>query len=252
MTKILVIDDDVEMVRLVKATLNDSELYFADSKSTFVDIRNRLHIDLLLIDPRINNSDQLVLMRQVREYSADLPIILASVSPDIALLIGAINLNVQAFLEKPVSPDILQSTVKHLVNQYQQRRTDALLAQQMREAIMAVQRTDPYILRSPRIKTLATGRLTLNWDLYEAKIKDQLLAISPTQFRILWYLVEAKGNVISYQDLVLRTLGYAVSEREANEVIKGHISRLRSKISAENCKNRIRTIRNEGYMWVGD
>jgi DNA-binding response OmpR family regulator len=78
----------------------------------------------------------------------------------------------------------------------------------------------------------------------------QVESLTPAEGHLLKVFLENTGKVFSHRDLVLLVQGYDVSQREAQEILRPLVSRLRHKLTPfPNLKNRINSVRGTGYVF---
>ena len=121
MTKILIVDDDPDMVEAGRIVL-EREGYSVESASNLEDGLAKfeeVRPDLLILDVMMQEPDDgLRFARQVRRGGSTLPILmLTSVNRTMGLQIGKDDemVPVDEFQEKPVDPDVLVAKVKELL-----------------------------------------------------------------------------------------------------------------------------------------
>ena len=64
----------------------------------------------------------------------------------------------------------------------------------------------------------------------QVRKKDQIIHLTPAEGRLLRVLIENPGRVYSHRELVLLVQGYSTSQREAPEILRPLVSRLRHKL----------------------
>jgi DNA-binding response OmpR family regulator len=69
------------------------------------------------------------------------------------------------------------------------------------------------------------------------------IALTPTEYLLLYCLLEGQGRVLSYQEIARNTHGYETSNTEAQALLKAHVSHLRHKIDPSYLVN----VRGVGY-----
>jgi DNA-binding response OmpR family regulator len=83
----------------------------------------------------------------------------------------------------------------------------------------------------------------------EVSAQDRLIPLTPTEFRILTFLARTPGRVVSGRDLVEEALRLRLAEREAMDLLKVHVYRLRRKLVQSGIEPRVlRSVRGFGYM----
>ena len=83
----------------------------------------------------------------------------------------------------------------------------------------------------------------------EARLRDEIVPLTPTEFRILNCLARNIGRVVSARQLLQEAQGYPCTEREAQQIVKVHIRHLRSKLTtAADEQSYIANVRGFGYV----
>jgi DNA-binding response OmpR family regulator len=91
---------------------------------------------------------------------------------------------------------------------------------------------------------LHEGELRLDRNHYLAFFEERQIALTPIEYALLFCMLEAKGRVLPYQELVRYSHGYQMSSVEAQTLLKPHIYHLRRKIDSSYLIN----VRGIGYM----
>lgn len=91
--------------------------------------------------------------------------------------------------------------------------------------------------------------VTIDFRRREATVAGQAVSLTPTEFRILGHLARQPGRATSHGELFRAVHGWDTAEREAKDVVKVHISRLRTKIEAAGGPHDfVGTVRGHGYL----
>lgn len=91
--------------------------------------------------------------------------------------------------------------------------------------------------------------LQLDFDRCQAMRGEEVIPLTPTEFKILAYLARNAGKVISPVEILRAVQDYTYSEREAQEIVKVYIRRIRRKIEFDPAEpSYIVNIRGFGYM----
>ena len=98
--------------------------------------------------------------------------------------------------------------------------------------------------------TLITVRdLSMDFNRCQATRGEELIPLTPTEFKILAYLAKNAGKVVSPVEILRAVQDYTYSEREAQEIVKVYIRRIRRKVEAEPSEpSYIVNVRGFGYM----
>ncbi|NTV66015.1 MAG: response regulator [Oscillochloris sp.] len=120
MTKrILVVDDDADIRRIVTLALSDDSPYqvhaVSSAEAALLHI-GRQPVDLLFTDIKMPGMSGIDLVRRVRELDPNTAVIIFTVSPEELTPDRAAELKIDCLLAKPVEPDILRQTVDTLLN----------------------------------------------------------------------------------------------------------------------------------------
>ncbi|MDD3034674.1 MAG: sigma-54 dependent transcriptional regulator [Bacteroidales bacterium] len=114
MEKILIIDDDKLVRKVFKMTLMKEgyDIIEAEDGPTGLQLIRSEHPDLTLTDYQMPGMNGIEVLAEIRKTKTNMPVIILTAFGDVVLTIKAIQLGAFDFLEKPVSPDLLRSTIK--------------------------------------------------------------------------------------------------------------------------------------------
>jgi DNA-binding response OmpR family regulator len=201
----------------------------------------RMHpVDLVIVDLRMPGMDGLEVVQVVNQVSPETEVILLTAFGSTETAIQALRLRIHDYLLKPASPThVLASVKKGLM-----RRSARLRARSAG--------TDPELEETPAQFTLKDGTVV---DLSRRQIrhKGKTEHLTPAEGRLLRILMENSGKVFSHRELVLLVQGYDASQREAPEILRPLVSRLRHKLEAfPMLINRVASVRGTGYVYEGE
>ena len=219
MAHILVIDDEMAMLQLIKRILeknNHIVTLCQDSKSTFnMDYRK---FDLILLDVMMPNIDGFEVCNEIRSY-VDCPIIFLTAKTQEIDIIKGLGLGGDDYITKPFGANELCARVNaHL-------RRDS---------------------REKKYSVLISG-VTFLLNAKEAKINSTKLPLTKSEYEICEYLALHKGQVFSREQLYVAVFGF--DGESDNSVIATHIKNIRSKMLDENLSP-IETVWGVGYKWA--
>jgi len=197
-------------------------------------------VELMIVDLRMPGMDGLEVVQVVNQISAETEIILLTAFATTESAIQALRLRIHDYLLKPASPaQVINSVKKGLA------RREARLKARGGTATTEVDEGNAEF-------TLKDGTYI---DLSRRLIrkKDQVVHLTPAEGRLLRVLIENPGRVYSHRELVLLVQGYDTSQREAPEILRPLVSRLRHKIETfPALSDRIVSVRGTGYLYEGD
>lgn len=194
-------------------------------------------IDLMVVDLRMPGMDGLEVVQVVNQVSPETEIILLTAYGSTESAIQALRLRVHDYLLKPAAPSqVINSVKKGLA------RRAARLKAKAGSAAAEVEESAPEF-------SLPDGtRLDLVRRLIQKK--DQIVHLTPAEGRLLRVLIENPGRVYTHRELVLLVQGYDTSQREAPEILRPLVSRLRHKLEAFPALARaIVSVRGTGYLY---
>lgn len=218
--EILVVDDEPSIRSLLGETLRIAGFNPAmasDGKSALEEIRMR-KFDLILLDinmPRISGFETL---KEIRRIQPDLPVIVLSARQEKSDVIEGFRVGADDYISKPFDLEELIMRIKSVI-----RRSGT----------------------SEISKTLIAGPITLNEENYEVRFNDELVDLSKTEFRLLQYLMENVGRVVTKERLLDAIWGYGF--QTTTTVVDTYISYLRKKLHREGFEG-IKTIRGIGFQ----
>jgi DNA-binding response OmpR family regulator len=197
-------------------------------------------VELMIVDLRMPGMDGLEVVQVVNQISPETEVILLTAFGTTESAIQALRLRVHDYLLKPASPaQVINSVKKGLT------RRDARLKARGGTATADVEEGNAEFNLKDGTYIDLSRRLI--------RKKDQIVHLTPAEGRLLRVLIENPGRVYSHRELVLLVQGYDTSQREAPEILRPLVSRLRHKIEAfPSLSDRIVSVRGTGYLYEGD
>lgn len=104
-------------------------------------------------------------------------------------------------------------------------------------------------VRAQEPQVVAIRGVTIDLQRREVTVGERVVPLTPTEFRIIAHMAQQPGRVVSHNELFRDVHGYDASEQEAKDILKVHISRLRTKLSQAGMDEElIVTVRGFGYL----
>jgi two-component system, OmpR family, alkaline phosphatase synthesis response regulator PhoP len=218
--KVLVVDDDVKTVELVKLYLNRDgyRVLTAYTGTDALQMARENHPDLIVLDLMLPGMNGLDVCRTLRQES-DVPIImLTALTTDDDRLTG-LNTGADDYMTKPFSPRELAARVRAVLRR----------------------------LPGERGPEKITHRdLVVDFLKHEAYIEEKPLNLTPIEFKILGALVKEPGRVFSRAQIIESALGQDFDSFD--RTIDVHILKLRRKLEPDpHHPKYIKTIYGAGY-----
>ncbi len=202
----------------------------------------RMHpVDLMVVDLRMPGMDGLEVIQVVNQVSPETEIILLTAFGSTESAVQALRLRIHDYLLKPASPSQVVTSVKKGLA----RRSSRLHARRGGASDLDAD-------ESTRQFTLKDGT-SVDLSRRQIRYKDRVEHLTPAEGRLLRILMENAGKVFSHRELVLLVQGYDASQREAPEILRPLVSRLRHKLERfPSLGNRVTSVRGTGYVYEGD
>lgn len=223
--RVLVIDDDPDILRLVRDKLVNVgyEVYTAASGEDALAVIERKGIPhLAIVDINMPGMDGFRFCQTVHAF-CDLPVILLTAVDEEETVIRGIESCAEDYVTKPFSPRELVVRVQRLL-----RRLGDYA----------------YTLDA---NTRIDERLTVDFPNQQALVEGQPVSLTPTETKILYILIRNAGHKVT-NDFLLRRLW--PNEEVFEDALRVHIARLRKKIEAESSRPQyVITERGIGYSF---
>jgi len=197
-------------------------------------------VDLMIVDLRMPGMDGLEVVQVVNQISPETEVILLTAFGSTETAIQALRLRIHDYLLKPASPaQVLSSVKKGLTRRSTRSRVSAIAANtDVDEAI--------------EVFSLKDGT-TVDLSRRQIKHKNKVEHLTPAEGRLLRILIENEGKVFSHRELVLLVQGYDTSQREAPEILRPLVSRLRHKLDQfPSLSEKVVSVRGTGYLYEGN
>jgi DNA-binding response OmpR family regulator len=197
-------------------------------------------IDILIVDLRMPGMSGLEVVQVVNQISPETEVIILTAFGSTDTAIQALRLRIHDYLLKPASPaQILQSVKKGLARRSSKVRTKGVTETMDMEELSA-----EYRLKDGTLVDLSRRQI---------RHKNKVEHLTPAEGRLLNILMKNPGKVFSHRELVLLVQGYDTSQREAPEILRPLVSRLRHKLEQfPSLSERVSSVRGTGYVYEED
>ncbi len=255
---ILVVDDE----RTTRLSLSEIFTLRGAITATAADGQEALDLiahqtfDLIVLDIKMPGVSGLQVLDTVQQQSPATIVVLLTAHATVDSAIRALRQGAFDYLLKPAQPHaIIEVVERGLIKRQEYLRRQSLVGL-MEQTVEAFKLSDATAINSPAQTDTPVGEpivragdLVVDLLRREARLADQLLDLTPTEFETLVYLVQHTERVVSCRDLVKAVHGYDTTEHAARPIMRVHIHRLRQKIEVDSAAPlRLLTIRSAGYM----
>ncbi|HLI09569.1 MAG TPA: response regulator transcription factor [Ktedonobacteraceae bacterium] len=210
-TTVLTADDDPQLLRLIARNLQFEGydvLAVSDGQQALEQIESHSP-DVVLLDVMMPKMDGFTVCQRVREFST-VPIIIVTARGQDQDKIRGLDLGADDYLTKPFSVDELLARVRAVLRRSQFSASEQ--SQNMR-------------------KTVTIGDLTIDYTQHLATMKGQEIPLTPIEYRILAYLAQNAGRVVT-QDMLLEHVWGSEYIGESH-MLQVNVNRLRRKLEPE-------------------
>jgi DNA-binding response OmpR family regulator len=208
---ILTADDDPQLLRLVSRSLEleDFHVLTAANGEEALAIIESQTLDLVLLDVMMPKMDGFTVCQKVREFSS-VPIIIITARGQDNDKVKGLNLGADDYLTKPFNIDELVARVRAVL-----RRMQFALPEQ-----------------AHLTRTVTTiGAITIDYSQRLVTVDDVEVVLTPTEYRVLAYLLQNAGRVVT-QDLLLEHVWGQEYVGESH-MLQVNVNRLRRKIEVD-------------------
>jgi DNA-binding response OmpR family regulator len=224
MARVLIIDDDVELCRLLAERLSSEDFSIEAIHNGQRGLERVLSEDyaLVILDLMLPGMKGLDVLRHVRERSAVPVLILTARGEDVDRILG-LEIGADDYLPKPFNPRELIARIRAIL-----RRTQ-----------YANKGTAPLVVDDIRLDRTAR----------EAWVNKKPIDLTSVEFSLLEALLHHAGQVVTREHLTETVLGRKLGPFD--RVIDVHVSNVRRKLThAADAGERIKAIRGSGYLFV--
>jgi two-component system KDP operon response regulator KdpE len=224
--KILAVDDEQRMVRFIQLNLEQDGFQVItayNGKDALEQVRTQLP-DLILLDIMMPDINGFEVLRKIREVS-NVPVIMLTAKGEEDDRIQGLELGADDYITKPFSPRELVSRIRAVL-----RRTKTFQEDQV-----------------DLIKV--DDRLTIDFSRREVWVDGEKVDLRPTEYRLLYHLVQNAGWVNTHEQLLSKVWGFEYQDEP--HYVRLYVNYLRKKLEEDPSNPKyILTERGVGYRFV--
>jgi len=224
MTKVLLIDDDIELTVLLSEFLTQEGFVVETTVDGRIGVAEAMSYstDLIVLDIMMPRMNGIEVLRKIRQVS-DVPVLMLTARGDDIDRISGLNLGADDYVSKPCSPGELAARIR------------------------AILRRSGRSERDGSVEEIMTGELVLYPSNRRAEWRGSQLELTGTEFNLLEVLVRSAGQLVSKQEISLRAFGKPLTAFDRR--IDVHISSIRQKLGARpDGQSWIQAVRGRGYQ----
>lgn len=224
--RILVVDDEERMVRFIRMNLEHDGFQVGEAfngKQAIQKIRD-FTPDVILLDVMMPDIDGFEVLETIRDFS-NVPVIMLTAKGEEDDRVRGLEHGADDYITKPFSPRELVSRIKAVL-----RRTEGTAGST--HGLLEIDK-----------------RLKIDFDRREIWLEGKLVKLRPTEYRLLFHLVQNAGWVVSHDQLLQKVWGYEY--RDEPHYVRLYINYLREKLEKDPANPvYILTERGVGYRFI--
>lgn len=224
--RILVVDDEQHMIDLIRMNL-ELEGFQVIEATNGIDALDqvRKHIpDLIILDIMMPQLDGFEVLKMLREFSS-VPVIMLTAKGEEEDKVHGLELGADDYVTKPFGARELISRVKAVL-----RRTQSVV--EPSESVITID-----------------DRLSVDFNKREVIVNGERIKLRPTEYRLLYHLIENAGWTVPHEQLLAKVWGYEY--RDETHYVRLYVNYLREKIEEDPADPKyILTERGIGYRFV--
>jgi len=228
--QILVVDDDREIIRLLRASLEQAgyQVFVAYDGEMALHMLRRERLDLVVLDLMLPDRDGWDVTRVMRNDAslADIPIIMLTARVEHYDRIVGLELGADDYVTKPFHPGELLARIRAVLRRAQRGPTAS--------------------------KVIQAGDLLVDVDAHRVEVQrssslpNQTVHLTPTEFGLLRALAEHRGQTLTRLEMIEQGLGYSYEGIE--RTVDSHIRNLRRKLAEAGApEDLVETVFGVGY-----
>ena len=224
--KILVVDDERGLAKIIRLNLEQDgfEVVEANNGTQAMEKLRTTLPDLILLDVMMPDIDGFTVLKMVREIG-NIPVIMLTAKGQEEDKVKGLELGADDYVTKPFSPRELTSRIR------------------------AVLRRGSFSKDEESGQIVVDDRLMIDFGKHEVWVEGKLVQLRPTEYRLLYHLVQNAGWVLTHDQILNKVWGYEYEDEP--HYVRLYINYLRKKIEVDPSDPQyILTERGIGYRFV--
>lgn len=224
--RVLVVDDEPRMIGFIRMNLEleGHQVVEAHNGLEALELIRTQLPDVVLLDVMMPELDGFETLRMLREFSS-VPVIMLTAKGDENDKVYGLELGADDYVTKPFGPRELSSRIKAV----------------LRRAEMPSTSPDEAVLR-------IDDNLSVDFNQHEVIVKGKPVKLRPTEYRLLYHLIENAGWTVPHEQLLAKVWGYEY--RDEAHYVRLYVNYLREKIEEDPSNpHYILTERGIGYRF---
>jgi len=215
---ILAVEDDVDLAEFIQELLSDFGFIVQTANDGAEALRTfkKIKPSLVLLDLQLPDINGEEVCKRMKQEDPDVPVIMLTAKDDTKDVVKGLEYGADDYITKPFAGEVLVARINARLRHGGGGK-----------------------------KTLEVADLTLNTETMEVKRGEKLISLTPTEYKLLHYLMTNQNQVLT-REMILSHV-WAYSPDIESRVVDVYVGYLRNKIDQENDKKLIHSIRGFGY-----
>ncbi|NDH65787.1 MAG: DNA-binding response regulator [Microbacteriaceae bacterium] len=223
--KVLVVDDEPNIRDLLSTSLkfNGFAVYAVGNGNDAVVAAEKGKPDIILLDVMLPDMSGFAVTKKLRSMDIDIPVLFLTARDETEDKITGLTVGGDDYLTKPFSLDEIIARIHAILRRTQKVDLD------VEESILEV------------------GEITMNEDAHEVFVKGELVDFSPTEYKLLRFLMSNANRVLTKSQILDHVWEYDFGGEMG--IVESYVSYLRKKLDPITSEPVIVTKRGVGYMY---
>jgi two-component system OmpR family response regulator len=223
--KVLVVDDEPNIRDLLSTSLkfNGFSVYAVGNGNDAVVAAEKGKPDIILLDVMLPDMSGFAVTKKLRSMEIDIPVLFLTARDETEDKITGLTVGGDDYLTKPFSLDEIIARIHAILRRTQKVDLD------VEESILEV------------------GEITMNEDAHEVFVKGKLVDFSPTEYKLLRFLISNANRVLTKSQILDHVWEYDFGGEMG--IVESYVSYLRKKLDPVTTEPVIVTKRGVGYMY---
>jgi two-component system OmpR family response regulator len=223
--KVLVVDDEPNIRDLLSTSLkfNGFSVYAVGNGNDAVVAAEKGKPDIILLDVMLPDMSGFAVTKKLRSMEIDIPVLFLTARDETEDKITGLTVGGDDYLTKPFSLDEIIARIHAILRRTQKVDLD------VEESILEV------------------GEITMNEDAHEVFVKGKLVDFSPTEYKLLRFLMSNANRVLTKSQILDHVWEYDFGGEMG--IVESYVSYLRKKLDPVTTEPVIVTKRGVGYMY---
>ncbi len=221
--RVLIVDDEKNIRDLLEAGLKFAgfSVYSVGTGTEAVQVAEKANPDIIVLDVMLPDQSGFSVTQKLRSMQIDVPVLFLSARDDGADKVTGLTVGGDDYMTKPFSIDEVIARINAIL-----RRTKK---QDAEESIIEV------------------GEIKINQDAHEVFVNGTEIDLSPTEYKLLRFLMSNANRVMSKDQILDHVWEYDFNGEQG--IVESYVSYLRKKIDPLSKNQLIQTKRGVGYIF---